>query len=203
MAGLPTNQRDQIMLFVGILGILAAGAYWGVPQSPYVKTNVELDAVRERIERLDASNQKAKAILAKGSVEELQAEAKRLQDNLTIMRTLIPTGTEVPALIDQVIGAARRTGLQFANFAPGGTVQGEQFDTQRYNMSMEGTYHQIGSLLAEIGSLRRIVVPVNVNLQPAGGQVAARANTRPEERLLRAQFAIQTYVVRTSPEGTP
>ena len=200
MAGLPTNQRDQIMLLVGIVGILGAGAYWNWVYSP---KNEALQVTRDHIERLDASNQKAKAILAKGSVEELQAEAKRLQDNLTAMRTLIPTGTEVPALIDQIIGAARRTGLQFANFAPGGTVAGETFDTQRYVMSMDGTYHQIGSLLAEIGSLRRIVVPVNVNLQPAGGQVAARANLRPEERLLRAQFAIQTYVVRTAPEGTP
>ena len=200
MAGLPTNQRDQIMLFVGIVGIALAGAYW---YFPFSSKGVELDAVRDNIERLDASNQRAKAIMAQGSIEELQAEAGRLQANLNVMRTLIPTGTEVPALIDQVIGAARRTGLQFANFAPGGTVQGETFDTQRYNMSMDGTYHQIGSLLAEIGSLRRVVVPVNVNLQPAGGQVAARANTRPDERLLRAQFAIQTYVVRTAPAGAP
>lgn len=198
MAGLPTNQRDQIMLLVGILGLIGAGAYY---MYPYSTKSAEMETIRSNIERLDASNQRAKAILAQGSVEELQAEAKRLQDNLTIMRTLIPTGTEVPALIDQVIGAARRTGLQFANFAPGGTVQGETFDTQRYNMRMDGTYHQIGSLLAEIGSLRRIVVPVNVNLQPAGGQVARRANTRPDERLLTAQFAIQTYVVRTAPEA--
>jgi type IV pilus assembly protein PilO len=198
MAGLPTNQRDQIMLFVGILGIIAAGAYWNWVYSP---KNEQLQVTRDHIEKLDASNQKAKAILAKGSVEELQAEAKRLQENLTLMRTLIPTGTEVPALIDQIIGAARRTGLQFANFQPGGTVQGEQFDTQRYNMSMDGTFHEIGALLSEIGSLQRIVVPVNVNLQPAAGQVAQRANLPADQRLLRAQFAVQTYVVRTAPEG--
>jgi type IV pilus assembly protein PilO len=203
MAGLPTNQRDQIMLAVGVVGVLLAGAFWGLPQSPYVKKNDAMQITRDHIEKLDASNQKAKAIMAKGTVEELQAEAARLQSNLVVMRTLIPAGTEVPALIDQVIGAARRTGLQFANFAPGGTVQGETFDTQRYNMSMNGTYNQIGSLLAEIGSLRRIVVPVNVNLQPAQGQVAQRANLPPEERLLRATFAIQTYVVRTAPVGNP
>jgi type IV pilus assembly protein PilO len=200
MAGLPTNQRDQIMLLVGIVGIVGAGLYWNFIYSP---KNDELQVTREHIERLDASNQKAKAIMATGSVEELQAEAKRLQDNLAVMRTLIPAGTEVPTLIDQIIGAARRTGLQFAAFAPGGTVQGETFDTQRYTMSMDGTYHQIGALLAEIGSLSRIVVPVNVNLQPATAQAARRANTRPEDRLLRATFAIQTYVVRTNPDGAP
>ena len=200
MAGLPTNQRDQIMLVVGILGVVAVGAFWYLRYEPQ---SVVLQSTRDHIERLDASNQKSKAIMAKGTVEELQAEAARLRTNLVVMRTLIPAGTEVPALIDQVIGAARRTGLQFADFAPGGTVQGEAFDTQRYNMSMNGTYNQIGSLLAEIGSLSRIVVPVNVNLQPAQGQIAQRANLPPEERLLRASFAIQTYVVRTTPEGNP
>jgi len=28
MAGLPTNQRDQIMLGVAVVFILGAGAYW-------------------------------------------------------------------------------------------------------------------------------------------------------------------------------
>ena len=119
MAGLPTNQRDQVLLGVAILGIVGAGLYWNFVHSP---RNEALQVTRDHIERLDASNQKSKAIMAKGTVEELQAEAKRLQDNLGMMRTLIPAGTEVPTLIDQVIGAARRTGLQFANFAPGGTV---------------------------------------------------------------------------------
>ena len=197
MAGMPTNQRDQIMLFVAIVGILGAGAYWNWVYSP---KNDALAIVADHIESLDANNQKAKALLAKGTVEELQAEAKRLQDNLAQMRTLIPTGSEVPALIDQVIAASRRTGLSFSNFTPGGTVQGETFDTQRYRMSFQGTYHQLGSLLSEIGSMRRIVVPINLSLDEAGGQNAA-GNRRPEERLLRANFDIQTYVVRSAPPG--
>ncbi len=197
MAGLPTNTRDQLMLLVGFLGIVGAGAYYMYPYS--TKAGLLTEKV-DHIERLDASNQKAKAMMARGTVQELQEESKRLQDNLAQMRTLIPTGNEVPALIDQVIGAARRAGLQFANFTPGGNVQGEQFETQRYRMSMDGNFGQIGSLLAEIGSLRRIVVPVNVSLSPVTGQ-AARAATDPANRLLRANFDIQTYVVRAAPPG--
>ena len=113
------------------------------------------------------------------------------------MRTLIPAGNEVPALLDQILGAARRTGLEFSNFAPTATVQGESFDTYRFRMSMQGSYHQIGELLAAIGSLRRVIVPVNVSLT-ASTTSAARAN-RPDERILTANFDIQTYVVRTTP----
>ena len=128
---------------------------------------------------------------------QLQTESKRLEANLDLMRTLIPSGNEVPALLDQILGAARRTGLEFSNFAPAATVQGESFDTYRFKMSMQGSYHQIGELLAAIGSLRRVIVPVNVSLA-ASTTRAARAN-RPDERILTANFDIQTYVVRTTP----
>ena len=194
MAGLPTNQRDQIMLAVAVIGIAGAVAFWMYPY----KTNSELlDLTRTHIENLDASNQRAKTIMARGSVEQLQTESKRLEANLDLMRTLIPSGNEVPALLDQILGAARRTGLEFSNFAPAATVQGESFDTYRFKMSMQGSYHQIGELLAAIGSLRRVIVPVNVSLA-ASTTRAARAN-RPDERILTANFDIQTYVVRTTP----
>ena len=198
MAGLPTNQRDQIMLAVGVAGLLGAVAFWYWRYSPNEAT---LDTTRAHIERLDVSNQKAKAIMARGSVDQLQAESKRLEANLDLMRTLIPAGNEVPALLDQILGAARRTGLEFSSFAPTATVQGESFDTYRFRMSVPGSYHQIGELLAAIGSLRRVIVPVNVSLT-ASTTSAARAN-RPDERILTANFDIQTYVVRTTPVEDP
>jgi type IV pilus assembly protein PilO len=193
MAGLPTNQRDQAMLAVGIVGVLLAAAYWYFIYDP--KT-VELGEMRTRLERLDASNQRAKALLARGTVEELRAEAELLQDNLDLMRTLIPAGNEVPALLDQILGAARRTGLEIQSFVPGANIPGEVFDTYRYRMSITGPYHQVGELLTAIGSLRRVIAPVNLNLQPSTS--VTRTAAGPNEQLLSATFDIQTYVVRTA-----
>jgi type IV pilus assembly protein PilO len=191
--GMPTNQRDQIMLLVGVVGLAIGGAYWYLQYSP---KSLEIETTRAHVEALDASNQRAKSIMARGSVEQLQAESKRLQANLDLMRTLIPTGNEVPALLEQMLGAARRTGLEISGFTPGATVQGETFDTMKYRMSMQGSYHQIGALLAAVGSLRRIIVPMNVSLVPSGTR-EARANA-PDERILTAQFDIQTYVAKTA-----
>lgn len=194
MAGMPTTPRDQAMAAVGIVGLLLAGAYWYFVYEP---KNTELNVTRTHIERLDASNQRAKALLARGTVEELRAESQRLQDNLDLMRTLIPSGNEVPALLDQIVGAARRSGLEIQSFAPGATIQGAEFDTYRYGMNMNGTYHEIAELLTAIGSLRRIIAPVNLRLAPL-----TVANPRPmpaDQRLLTATFDIQTYVVKTGP----
>lgn len=194
MAGLPTNQRDQIMLLVGILGIGLGAAYWYFQYDP---KSAEIEIQRARVEKLDASNQRAKVLMAKGTVEEMMAEAKLLQDNLDLMRTLIPAGNEVPALLDQIVGAARRTGLEIESFVPGATTPGEEFDTYRYRMSIKGSYHQIGDLLSAIGSLRRIIAPVNVALSPAS--VPGRTQVGPNEQVLSASFDLQTYVVRTTP----
>lgn len=195
MAGLPTNQRDQLMLFVGILGILIAGAYWYLMFEP---KSLELAEMTTRLERLDATNQRAKALLARGTVEELRAESELLKGNLDLMRTLIPASNEVPALLDQIVGAARRTGLQQQSFVPGATVEGEVFDTYRYRMAFSGSYHQIGELLTAIGSLRRVIAPVNLNLDVSSVQERGGS---PSVQMLNATFDIQTYVVRTAPAG--
>ncbi len=194
MAGLPTNQRDQIMLLVGVLGLAIAGLFFYFVYSP---KSAELALQLERIEKLDASNQRAKALLAGGTQEELEREAKTLQDNLNLMRSLIPAGNEVPALLDQILGAARRTGLEIESFVPGATTQGEQFDTYRYRLSIKGSYHQIGELVTAIGSLRRIIAPMNLTLSPS--TVESRAKVGPGEQVLAASFDLQTYVVRTTP----
>jgi len=183
------------MLVVGILGLGIGIAYW---QLPFKTKAAELETTLARVEKLDASNNRARALLARGTVEELRAEAQTLQDNLRVLRRLIPSGNEVPALLDQIVGAARRTGLEIQSFAPGPQVQGELFDTYRYGMNMNGTYHEIAELLTAIGSLPRIIAPVNLRLAPIAA--SGQRRMRPDERMLSASFDIQTYVVKT---GTP
>lgn len=195
MAGLPTNQRDQAMFAVGFLALVGAIAYWYFMFQPKAET---IETQVARLEKLDASNNRAKALLARGTVEQMQAESKVLQDNLDMIRTLIPASNEVPALLDQILAAARRSGLEQDSFVPGAVVEGEVFDTYRYRFSFNGTYHQIGELLSGIGSLRRIIVPVNVSLSPApDGSSSLRV--QPDEQILNANFDIQTYVVRSAP----
>lgn len=194
MAGMPTNQRDQVMLFVGILGIVGAALFWNFVYTPKAEALV---AQEGRLEKLDATNNRAKAMLARGTVEQMREEAKVLADNLSLIRTLIPAGNEVPALLDQILGAARRVGLEQDSFVPGAVVEGETFDTYRYRLSFNGTYHQIGEMLTAIGSLRRIMAPVNVSLSPAP-QGSTRLRVQPREQVLNANFDIQTYVLRSA-----
>jgi len=183
------------MLLVGIVGIVGAVAYWNFVYAPKA---LAIEESRTRVEALEAANRRAKTVVARGSVDEVSREAEQAQQSLEVIRTLIPTGNEVPALLDQINVAARRSGLQFSNFAPGPTTEGVQFDTYQFRMSVQGTYHQIGALLAAIGGLPRIIVPANLTLAEAtataGAAAAAAEPARPDQRILVATFDIQTYV---------
>ena len=119
---------------------------------------------------------------------------------LEVMRLLVPTGNELPSLIDQVSTAARREGLDIASLEPQPIIQGEMFDTYRYKVSVTGGYHALGEFLTNVGSLTRIVAPVNLNLGLSGNRNANAVKLAPAgTAAVESKFEIQTYVIRTAP----
>src|SRR5919106_1442553 len=170
MGLLPTNQRDQGMVAVGVISIMLAAAFYSYVYSP---KNAELSQIEERVTVLETANDKAKVEVARGrDTKELRAQAELYKQNLDLMRQLVPTGNEVPALLEQVSTAARRVGLEIGAVDPEPVIHGDEFDTYRYKITIVGGYHSLGAFLTNVGSLTRIIAPVNMKLQPATGPQA-------------------------------
>ena len=199
---LPNNERDQKMVLLGLLGIVAVAAYWYFYLNP---RSQELTALDTRVEELSALNERAKLELARGDPESLRREALEFRQNLEAMRQLVPTSNEVPALLEQVSTAARRVGLDISGVEPAPVLAGDQFDTYRYKISVTGEYHAVGAFLANVGSLTRIVAPVNVQLKPQEKQAQqprpGEAPRRITQQPLESEFEIQTYVARAAGSG--
>jgi type IV pilus assembly protein PilO len=195
MAFLPARDRDKYMLIV-IVAVIAIGyLFYDYLWNP---KNEALNASQMHTDSLVVINQRAKSELAQGKTQELKAEADRYSNDLEVMRRLVPTGNEVPALLEQVSTAARRVGLDIADVQPLPLLQGDQYDAYKYRLSVRGDFHQLGVLLANIGSLQRIVAPINLTLTPVNSTspgAPKRGRTQPVE----ARFEIQTYVARTLP----
>ena len=189
----PQSKRDQSLMLTCLLLLGAVAAYF---QLVHVKKTEELDATQTRVEQLEAVNARAKRDMARGSVTKLKAEAERLRSELEVMRQLVPTGSEVPVLLDQVSGAARRVSLDVFDVQPDSVVIGEHFDVHRYRMQVEGDYHSIASFLANVGSLTRIVTPQNLQLSVSTRKLERRM--APNTARLLAKFDIQTYVAHGS-----
>lgn len=190
------SQRDKAM---GAVVFLAIALTYGFYDQLWSPKQQDLNATQARADSLAEMNRRAKAELSQGKTAELRVEAERYAQDLEVMRRLVPTSNEVPALLEQVSTAARRVGLDIADVQPEALLIGDQYDAYKYRLSMRGNYHQIGTLLANIGSLQRIVAPINLTLAPAGPIDAKKGRVQP----VVALFEIQTYVARNLPAAKP
>src|SRR5471032_2064598 len=109
------NNRDKAMAAVVFLAIALTYGFYDQIWSP---KQDELNAAQARADSLGETNRRAKAEVSQGKTAELRAEAARYAQDLEVMRRLVPTSNEVPALLEQVSTAARRVGLDIADVQP-------------------------------------------------------------------------------------
>jgi type IV pilus assembly protein PilO len=191
------TQRDQVMIGVCIVAAGVAFAYWNYMWSP---KNEALGTLQTRIETLTEANEKARLDVARGTAAKIREEADQMSRVLSVMRRLVPVANEVPTLLEQISTAARQTGLDLGEVTPLGIIPGEVFDTHRYKMSVVGPYHRVARFLDNVGSMTRIVAPMNVSMGPTS---RTTVRTRPAEQNLDLSFEIQTYVAKTAPAAPP
>lgn len=194
MAGIPKGQREQLMIVVMVAAVAAIVLYWYYPYSSKAR---ELDVTRERIERLVANNQKARAEMTKGSLDQLRKQLADYQQNLVLIRTLVPVGNEVPSLLEQVSTAARRAGLDVSAVDPQAVIEGENYDTYRYRMVVVGGYNALGEFFSNVGNLTRIILPVNLALaQPSNPNISKAIKKSTDDAVIEARFELQTFVAK-------
>lgn len=201
MSLLPQAQADQAKLLVAISAFALAAAYWNFP---YSAREAQLAAETERAERLETANAAAARESAAGRLARLRADAAEQRAALTLMRRLVPTRNEMPALLEEVSTAARRTGLDIGGVTPAPIIPGSHVDTYRYTVTIIGGYHQVGEFLAIVGSLPRVIAPVGFTLSSGGVRGPQLRPARPGRSDLAASITLQTYVERVdSTTATP
>lgn len=194
------TSRNRNLVVVSVFAVILAGAYWYAVWSPKAADNKTLAA---RLDTLDSLNRLAKIESAKGNAAKMRREADQYGQELVMLRRLVPTENEVPALLESISSAARRAGLEFSDVQPDGVIGGDQFDTYKYKLAVTGPYHQVAEFIANIGSLPRIVAPINVDMK-ASNRVNADVRPKKNEQLLDVHFGIQTYVAHApASKGAP
>lgn len=196
MAFPPKSQREQAMMLVCIVAVGLVASYWNFVYKPKSQEIVEL---RGRVDTLEVRNRQARREAAEGKGEKIKAEAEMFARDLEVMRQLVPTGNEVPSLLEQVSTAARRTGLDISAVQPEPVIEGQQFDTYRYKIAVTGGYHAIAEFMSNVGSLTRIMAPVNLQLAVTTNNQLSAVTRKPEgSSALDSKFTIQTYVAKTA-----
>lgn len=150
--------------------------------------------LRDSLAMLIASTDSVKRDLASGSVEDLKQKTEAYRGTLENLRQLVPAGSEVPGLIDAITTRAKIRGVSIASLSPQPVEPGPApFDTHRYRVSVIGHYDQVGEFLTDIANLRRIIVPLDVQLVAANA-ATAKALGDTSKAMLEARFMMKTYV---------
>jgi len=160
-----------------------------------------VQVARDSIKTLTAETDSARQQLAQGTMEDLRRRLNNYRISLELMRRLVPERNEVPNLLDAITTRARIRGVNLSQVSPLGLTSGPApFDTQTYQLSVLGHYDAIGEFLADIASLERIIVPVDLKIAEAPSQ-DAKALGDSTGAMLEAKFIIRTYVKTSNPEA--
>jgi type IV pilus assembly protein PilO len=195
MALIPSDRRGQILVLL-TAGALSFG-YFGyaglslVGLTGFKPMTAHRDSVQTRIDSIEAQVSRAKRDVARGVLAQLDQRLAEFTSNLALMRQLVPVSSEVPNLLDDITSRAKMRGASLGGFQPQAVESGSPFDTQRYRLTVQGQYDQVGEFLTDIASLPRIIVPYEVHLTRTAGPAA---DTTKQGAPLTATFAIRTYV---------
>lgn len=191
MALLPQNPEQQKKVLLGLIPLLLLFAFY---QFVYTARAAEIETLDNDLARIESANIAAKVLANQGGPD-LQRRLAVLEQHMSRLEELIPNREEVADLLHAMTLRAQTTGVELTRMRPEAEEDGAYYTKQTYEIGVKGTYHRVGQYLAEVGSLPRIITPVEFKLQ---------ANTNETDRsgspLLNANFRIVTYIV---PEPAP
>ena len=198
------EQRKIYLVLLFLAGVVGFVGYSGLELAGWQGLSARYDVIQgkeDSVTMLQARIDSAKTELATGSVEDLRRRLEGYRASLDLLRRLVPEQNEVPNLLDAITTRAKIRGVEVAAFSPGAVTPGPvPFTTQRWDLVIYGHYDQVGEFLADVASLPRIVVPVDLKVRIAAANVAATYGDSTGS-LLQAGFSVLTYVKLPQPEG--
>jgi type IV pilus assembly protein PilO len=190
------STRDGLLVLLAVIFVALIALYW---YFPHAERRAELDQLTSRVQALESQNNVARADVAAGGPTQLAEEAALYGEMLATLRRLVPEQNEVPNLLEAMSMASRREGLELGGITPLPLIEGPEFDTHRYRIGVLGGYHAVARFLTNVGSLTRVVTPVDLRLidREAVGSAPVRAGAN--TALVQAEFELRTFVARTEP----
>lgn len=178
-----------------ILSVVLAGGVMGVfffthfLPFGYPNQGEKLTTLKADYEQKSAELARARTTVA--DLPRFEAEYEQLHQRWSMAAELLPADRELPTLLRRITLAAEQTGCVFVSFRPN-PPQNQQYYTQMpMQISVNGGYHQVGSFLAELSNLRRIITISGVHLKPSSKGDALQTTS--------AEFTASAYSLTTTP----
>jgi len=161
----------------------------------YPNQQDRLNTLKTDYERKSTELARARATVA--DLPRFEAEYEQLHDRWQLAAELLPTDRQLGSLLRRITLAGEETGVQFVRFKPTSPKTENYYTEMPVQIVVNGGYHQVGSFLAELANMRRIVTV---------GDLRLKANTSAASNPLATtavEFTASAYSLNTAPAAAP
>src|SRR5882672_4279277 len=142
------------------------------------------------------STELARARATVSDLPRFEAEYDKLHERWIKAAELLPTDHQVPVLLRKITLAAQQAGVEFVVFRPSEPKVQEHYTQLPLQLSVYGGYHQIGSFVAELANMRRIITVSDLSLKTNTKSGAGTAT-------VAVEFTASAYSLNSSPAVDP
>jgi type IV pilus assembly protein PilO len=181
----------QKLLLAILLGGGALGVYFFSHLLPWTfpKGSEHIAELKSQYEQKSAELARARASVA--DLPRFEAEYDQLHQRWEMASELLPTDRQLPTLLRKITLAGQQTGVTFTMFRPGGMKPSDFHTEMPISVAVSGDYHAVGSFLAELSNMRRIVTVSNLKLTTNAKNDGAGTTI--------AEFTASAYSLNTAP----
>jgi type IV pilus assembly protein PilO len=168
MAGLDIrNQATLRILLCALLAVGALGVFFFTHFLPFGYPNRADELKNLKAEHEKKSTELARARASVADLPRFEAEYEQLHQRWSMAAELLPTDRQSAALLRKITLAGQQTGVQFVLFKPAPAKSQNYYTELPVDVIVQGGYHQVGSFLAELANMRRIVTVGSLKLTTA------------------------------------
>ncbi|HXS81296.1 MAG TPA: type 4a pilus biogenesis protein PilO [Methylomirabilota bacterium] len=184
----------QKLLLAILLAGGAVGVYFGTHLLPWTfpSGSEKIAELKSQYEQKSAELARARASVA--DLPRFEAEYDQLHQRWEMASELLPTERQLPTLLRKITLAGQQTGVTFTMFRPGAVQPSDYHTEMPIAVSVAGDYHSVGSFLAELANMRRIVTVSNLKLTTNNKNDGTGSTV--------AEFTASAYSLNTAPAAT-
>ena len=189
----PAVQKIALSALLGI-GVLAVFFMTHFLPFGYPGQREKLTALKSEYEKKSTELQRARSTVS--DLPRFEAEYGRLHDRWVSAAELLPTERQVAVLLRRITLAAQQTGVEFVVFRPSDARTDQNYTELPLQLSVYGGYHQVGSFVAELSNMQRIITVSNLQL---------KTNTKTDNptATVSAEFTASAYSLNASSRDVP
>ena len=174
----------KVSIIVIVLALLIGfGMYFTVIKEKKEKIEVK----REEFKKLEAKLSKTIAVVKRK--KEAARKLKIVSAKWKQAKKMLPTEASISTLLTTLTKQSSKNEVKIKHLKPLGRASKEKYDEIRIEMQVQGGYHKVGSFMADLNNMERIVNVRNLKLIP----VAIKED---EEIKISASFNLLTYVTK-------